>query len=104
MPRHPSSNLPMPSYERLESVSPEVKGESESQVSQVSASEAEGAEVIGDEQHPGTAFQMSIMASKMLDCENCEAGFYEKLTTLKQQNIQHLQTLEHQLKGGLSKC
>ena len=90
VPRNPTSNLPMPSYERFES--PEVKSESPP-----ASTEAE-AEIM--DENTGRAFQMSIMASKMLDCENCETGFYEKLTTLKQQNIQCLQELELQLKGG----
>ena len=100
VPRHPDSHLPMPSYERLEGSTPEVtenKSESSEAISDAEQSEDHNTGMIQK-----SAFQMSVLASKMLDCENCEEGFYEKLTTLKQQNIHHLQELESQMKGGKS--
>lgn len=97
IPRNPISKLPMPSYERLSS-SPAGKSESPTNSMEDATSE------VGEDENTGrhsSAFQMSVMESKMYsECDNCDEGFYEKLTTLKQQNISHLQELESQMKGG----
>ena len=97
VPRNPDSKLPMPSYERLSS-SP--AGKSESSGMEDAASEGMGEDENTGRLHSSSAFQMSVMESKIYsECDNCDEGFYEKLTTLKQQNISVLQELESQMKG-----
>ena len=106
IPRNPVSKLPMPSYERLsESPGTEaIKSESPEMEDTAYASEEDDNTGIRKQHPASSAFQMSVMESQMLtECENCDEGFYEKLTTLKQQNIFHLQELESQMKGFTEK-
>ena len=48
-------------------------------------------------QPPSFHFSSEMLPTS--DCENCatDDNFYEKLTSLKQQNITHLQQLENEL-------
>ena len=100
----------MPSYERRPSSRSDdergssrggtVKSESPLTVEVADNEEEEGEEDLAGmilNQHPSFHFLSEMLPTS--DCENCatDDNFYEKLTSLKQQNITHLQQLENEL-------
>ena len=100
----------MPSYERRPSSRSDdergssrggtVKSESPLTVEVADNEEEEGEEDLAGmilNQHPSFHFSSEMLPTS--DCENCatDDNFYEKLTSLKQQNITHLQQLENEL-------
>ena len=97
----------MPSYERRPSSRSDdergssrgtVKSESPLTVEVADEEEEDLAGMISN-QPPSFHLSMSEMLPATENCENCatDDNFYEKLTSLKQQNITHLQQLENEL-------